>query len=66
VTAWPSSSYRGGGDAAGARDQYAARRLVRERVLGPEHPHTLTDRANLADWTEQAEDAAGDPVRSVK
>ena len=27
----------------------------RERVLGPEHPETLTTRQNLAHWTEQAE-----------
>jgi hypothetical protein len=28
---------------------------VRERVLGPEHPETLTTRANLAYWTERAD-----------
>ena len=32
---------------------------VRERVLGPEHPATLTARANLARWTGMAGDAAG-------
>jgi hypothetical protein len=32
---------------------------VEERVLGPEHPHTLTTRHNLALWTGQAGDAAG-------
>ena len=47
------------GDAAGARDQYAALLPVRERVLGPEHPDTLTARANLARWTGEAGDAAG-------
>jgi hypothetical protein len=26
---------------------------VRERVLGPEHPHTLATRHNLARWTGQ-------------
>jgi len=31
---------------------------VRERVLGPEDPDTLTARANLASWTGQAGDAA--------
>ena len=31
----------------------------RERVLGPEHPDTLTTRANLAQWTGEAGDAAG-------
>ena len=30
---------------AGARDQFAALLPVRERVLGPEHPDTLTARA---------------------
>ena len=47
------------GDAAGARDQFAALLPVRERVSGPEHPDTLTDRANLAYWTGRAGDAAG-------
>jgi hypothetical protein len=32
---------------------------VRERVSGPEHPDTLTDRGNLAGWTGEAGDAAG-------
>ena len=31
---------------------------MRERVLGPEHPHTLATRGNLADWTGKAGDAA--------
>jgi hypothetical protein len=31
---------------------------VRERVLGPEHPDTLTTRASLAAWTGTAGDAA--------
>jgi hypothetical protein len=44
------------GDAAGARDQYAALLPVNERVLGPEHPDTLATRANLAYWSRQAED----------
>jgi hypothetical protein len=30
------------GDAAGARDQYAALLPIRERVLGAEHPSTMT------------------------
>ena len=47
------------GDAAGARDQYAALLPVRERVSGPEHPDTLTVRGNLARWTGEAGDAAG-------
>jgi hypothetical protein len=40
---------------ARARDQYAALAPIRERVLGPEHPDTLTTRGNLARWTGQAE-----------
>ena len=47
------------GDAAGARDQYAALLPVLERVLGPEHPDTLAARDNLAHWTGEAGDAAG-------
>ena len=46
------------GDAAGARDQFAALLPIRERVLGPEHPDTLTTRSNLAAWTGRAGDAA--------
>ena len=42
------------GDAAGARDQFAALLPLRERVSGAEHPDTLTDRAHLAYWTRQA------------
>ena len=47
------------GDAAGARDQLAALLPIRERVLGPEHPDTLTTRNQLARWTGEAGDAAG-------
>ena len=47
------------GDAAGARDQYAALLPIEERVLDPEHPETLTTRANLARYTGEAGDAAG-------
>ena len=47
------------GDAAGARDQFAALLPVEERVLGPEHPLTLTTRDDLAEWTGRIGDAAG-------
>jgi hypothetical protein len=43
------------GDAAGARDQYAALLPLYESVLGPQHPETLAARASLAHWTEEAE-----------
>lgn len=45
-----------------ARDIYAALLPVLQRVSGPEHPDTLTVRANVADWTGHAGDAvaAGD------
>ena len=43
------------GDAAGARDQFAALVPIQERVLGPEHPDTLTIRRNLARWTGEAQ-----------
>ena len=39
------------GDAAGARDQFAALVPVLKRVQGREHPDTLAARANLASWT---------------
>nr|WP_062342949.1 hypothetical protein [Herbidospora sakaeratensis] len=42
------------GDAAGARDQFAALLPIRERVQGAEHPDTLTDRDNLAYWARVA------------
>jgi hypothetical protein len=48
-----------GGNAAGARDQFAALLPIRERVAGPEHPRTLETRGNLARWTGEAGDAAG-------
>ena len=47
------------GDAAGARDQFAALLPVRERVSGPEYPGTLAARHELAYWTGEAGDAAG-------
>ncbi|WP_198169417.1 tetratricopeptide repeat protein [Herbidospora daliensis] len=47
------------GDAAGARDQFAALLPVRERVSGAEHPDTLTARHELALWSGWAGDAAG-------
>src|SRR5690349_13190497 len=46
------------GDAAAARDQFAALFPVAERVLGPEHPDTLAARASLAYWTGEAGDPA--------
>jgi hypothetical protein len=41
-----------------ARDHYAALLPLTEQALGPEHPYTLTTRANLARWTEQASSLA--------
>ena len=52
---------RGAGDAAAARDQFAALLPACERVLGAEHPDTLDARANLARWTGEAGDPAGGP-----
>ena len=49
----------GAGDPAAARDQYAALLPMQVRVLGPDHPNTLTTRSNLVDWTEKAEAGAG-------
>jgi Domain of unknown function (DUF4062)/Tetratricopeptide repeat len=47
------------GDAAGARDQFAALLPIQERVLGAEYLDTLNARRNLARWTGDAGDAAG-------
>ena len=47
------------GDAAGARDQFAALLPVCERVLGAEHRDTLAAGTELAYWSGQAGDAAG-------
>ena len=47
------------GDAAGARDQFAALLPIIERVLRSEHPDTLVTRHELAVWTGEAGDAAG-------
>jgi hypothetical protein len=46
------------GDAAAARDEFAALLPIRERVLGPEDRDTLTTRHNLAYYTGVAGDAA--------
>jgi hypothetical protein len=42
------------GDAAAARDQFAALLPIREQVSGAEHPDTLSVRDNLARWTRDA------------
>ena len=41
---------------------YVATLPIDERVLGPEHPHTLASRNNLAYWTREARDRAGSGV----
>jgi Tetratricopeptide repeat len=50
LAAWTGNA----GDAAGARDQFAALLPIQERVLGPKHPDTLAVRDALAYWTEKA------------
>jgi hypothetical protein len=47
------------GDAAGARDQFAALLPIRERVSGSEHPDTRATRNNLAYWAEKAGEGHG-------
>ena len=42
------------GDAAGARDQFAALLPVVERIFGREDAYTLIARASLAAWTQRA------------
>jgi hypothetical protein len=46
------------GNAAGARDHYAALVPLYQQVLGPENPETLAVRFNLAYWTAMAGDVA--------
>jgi len=47
---WPCA-----GDAAAARDQFAALLPIYNRVLGPDHPETLaTVRADLVRFTGEA------------
>ena len=53
------------GDAAGARDQYAALLPVRERLQGPQHPDTLSEHANLAYWTAKAGAVASWAMRLI-
>ena len=43
------------GDAAGARDQFAALLPIAERVQGAGHPPTLVTRGNLAYWAGRAD-----------
>ena len=47
------------GSPAAARDLHRRVVAARERVLGPEHPDTLTARKYLAEWTGNAGNAAG-------
>ena len=47
------------GDAAAARDLFAALLPDLVQVLGPEHPGTLAARGGLARWTGEAGDPAG-------
>jgi hypothetical protein len=51
LAAWTADA----GDPAVGRDMLAGLLPVRERVLGPDHPDTLTTRRQLAYWTEKAE-----------
>ncbi|MDQ0616779.1 tetratricopeptide repeat protein [Arthrobacter globiformis] len=47
------------GDLAGAISQFRELLDDQLRVLGPDHPDTLSTRSNLAFWTGQAGDPAG-------
>ncbi len=60
LAAWTGEA----GDAARARDQYAALVPIRERVLGPDHPDTLAARHNLAAWTGRREMRPGPATRT--
>jgi hypothetical protein len=48
------------GDAAAARDQFAALLPVHEQALGPEHPSTRKTRDYLARWTKKASGAGAE------
>ena len=54
------------GDAAAARDQFAALLPISEHVLGPEHPDTLINRHNLANFEGYAGDAAAARTNSPR
>jgi hypothetical protein len=57
---WKIVSYLGySGNYPAARDLQQRVLKAQAQVSGPEHPDTLTARANLARWTGQAGDAAG-------
>lgn len=47
------------GGAVGAAEAFAELLTDRLRVLGPDHPDTLTTRSNLARWRGEAGDAVG-------
>jgi hypothetical protein len=51
------------GDAAEARDQFAALLPIRERILGAEHPETMASRRSLANWTRQAAEGPAETGR---
>ena len=53
------NSYGQTGSVAQARDYYAELLPDMVRILGPDHPDTLTTRALLAHWRGQAGDPAG-------
>ncbi|MFV2095784.1 tetratricopeptide repeat protein [Micromonospora sp. LOL_014] len=42
------------GDAAGAETAFEQLLCDCLRVMGPDHPHTLTTRSNLAHWQRQS------------
>ena len=57
---WKIVSYLGySGNYPAARDLQQRVLQAQERMSGPEHPDTLSARANLAFWTGQAGDSAG-------
>ena len=55
VSPVPSTGWRGrAGDPAGAAAALQDLLTDQLRVLGPDHPHTLTARNNLATWRRAA------------
>ncbi|WP_194243982.1 tetratricopeptide repeat protein [Nonomuraea phyllanthi] len=47
------------GQVSAAVDAYLHLHVISNRLLGPDHPHTLTTRGNLVSWRGETGDAAG-------
>ncbi|MFT4217311.1 MAG: tetratricopeptide repeat protein, partial [Micropruina sp.] len=59
ATAWLAAAYQSAGKLKRAISLLEQNLADYERILGPEHPNTLTTRHNLAAWRGEAGDATG-------